>query len=292
MKRVLGIFCSLALLSGCASFKVAPMRLCDPEQVWEAKAIRFNPDIVSKTGVLSAVVFRVPESWIKDEQSGIVSHGSTGLLTVNRDAWRAFVFLSDDGTRIETSALRGPENNLVVLLPGVSSERAVSASVFVVSGLGTFVLDSEEHEYGGKESFDSCLFLEEQRGKYGQGVSLQNIANLSPSTEKGMRFLGALYAKFSEKKIFDGKVFLVASVPNIERATSGVLSPDDYFFSNLDLLVTPGMGVVSAMYAVGSTAYGITTAKPEGPYREAKSEQKTSDFMVTTPELSGRIGNK
>lgn len=299
MKLSVRIFLLIALLAigGCASFSVTPLPLEDghPEQVWQAKAIQLDPDVVSRSGKFSAVIVQAPESWVKGERSGVVSYGSNGVLIVNRDAWRAKAFFQD-GSEMETSALLGSNNRLIVLLPGIDSDKARLARVLVFSGLGTFVLDSEGREYGGEKNFDACAFVERirQENVLKSNSSAVVVANLSPETEKGGAFLKALYRKFSERKDFDGTIYLVASIPNIERATSGVSSPDDYVISNLDMFITPGMGVVGLAQGAVLTGYGMATAKPQGPYREAKPviSDDANSSSTLTPDQSGKIGDQ
>lgn len=288
MRKLCGVLMVLALLSGCASFSVSPSkRLCEPEQIWQAKAIHMDFDKVAKTGELSVAILSAPEAWVRSERSGTVSYGSNGLITVNRDAWRAMAILPH-GRVVKTSALRGPKNRLGVLLPGIDPDMARSARIYVFSGLGTYVLNSEGREFGGEEGFDACAFVERASlesladGKR----SPLTVAHFSPETESGKAFVRALFEKFSERKEFGGSVYYVSPVENIERATNGVSSPDDYLFSNLSAFVTPGMGVVGAIEAVVFTGYGITTAKPQGPYREAKPKDASEKSPSTSSQLT------
>lgn len=288
VKNLLSLVC-LAFLTGCASFSVVPKSVCESEQIWEAKAVRFDAERISESGNLSAAIVSVPESWIKNERGGTVSFGSNGILVVNRDTWRAKVFL--EGSAMETSALLGPKNTLIVLFPGIHPDKARLARVFIFSGLGTSVLDSAGREYGGEKGFDACAFVAERERENASNSKPLLVANLSPGTQSGGDFLANLYSKFSVKKDFGGKTYLVSPVPNIERATNGVSSPDDYVVSNLNAFLTPGMGAASAVQAVISTGYGVMTATPQGPYREAKLTKKDSDSSIPTPERE-RVGDQ
>ncbi len=269
----------LVTIGGCASFSIEPLSADKPEQVWQAKAIRFDRQVIEETGQFSAVIVRAPEEWVRSERSGTLPVGSNGRIAIVRNAWRAIAFfLKED--ELETSAILGPENALVVLLPGVSESRARSAKILILSGLSAFALDASGREYGGDVGFDMERFIEVVR-KGSVSIPLPEIVeNLNPGTANGDLFLKRISVMFPEEKRIDGVIYrVVATAPEgLARATHGYLSVDDRFVSNAELFVTPGMGLVSLGEAALRSTYNIGTARPQGPYRLPKIQ------TVTTPE--------
>lgn len=272
MNKILGIWffllVVLVMIGGCASFSIEPLSADKPEQVWQAKAIRFDRQVIEETRQLSAVIIHAPDHWIRSERSGTVPVGSNGRIAIVRNAWRAIAFFLNED-ELETSAILGPENALVVLLPGVSDSRARSAKILIFSGLSAFALDASGHEYGGDTGFKMERFIGDVRkGSISIPVP-EVIENLNPGTENGDLFLKKVFTMFPEEKRIGGKVFrIVATAPEgLARATHGYLSIDDRFVSNAELFVTPGMEWFALAEAALQSAYNIGTAGPQGPYR-------------------------
>ncbi len=258
----------LTLLPGCASFSIAPLSLDKPEQVWQAKAVLCDWRVVEQTSFLSASIITAPDHWVRSERSGTLPVGSNKRIAVTRNAWRSIAFFSD-GSELETSALLGPDNQLVVLLPGVSESRARSARIIILSGLSAFTIDASGHEYGGDSGFDMEQFLRRiRKGVIPLPLSMA-IENLNPGTERGDIFSKRFLTMFPEEKIIDGRAYRIARTApeGLERATHGYLSADDRITSNAELFLMPGMSAIGAGEAVVRTIYNVGTARPQGPYR-------------------------
>lgn len=282
----------LTLLSGCASFSIAPLSPDKPEQVWQAKSVQCDWRVVDRTGLLSVVIITAPDHWIRSERSGTLSVGSVGRIAVTRNAWRAIAF-SDDGNKLETSALLGPGNHLIVLLPGVSESRARSMRVVVLSGLSVFALDASGHEYGNDTGFDMEQFIKSVRKGSVQIPLPEAIENLNPGTEEGDLFSKSFLAMFPEEKVINGKTYRIAATApeGLERATHGYLSTDDRIVSNGELSITPGMGVVGALEAVVRTLYNVGTSRPQGPYRLSNPKASSTSSTASFPE-QGKGGDQ
>lgn len=270
MKLSVRIFLLIALLAigGCASFSVAPLSMYEPEQVWQAKAIRFDRQVVEETKHLSVVIVRAPEEWVRSERSGTLPVGSNQRIVVVRNAWRAMAFFPD-GDELETSALLGPNNALAVLLPGISESRAQSAKILILSGLSVFALDvsGREYRYGSGSTMER--FIEDIR-KGSVSIPFPAVVeSLNPGTKNGDIFLKRMSVMFPEEKRINGVVYRIAATApeGLAGATHGYLSTDDRIVSNAELFVTPGMGLVSLGEAAFRSAYSIGTARPQGPYR-------------------------
>lgn len=276
----------LTLLSGCASFSIAPLSPDKPEQVWQVKAVEINWRIVEQTRLFSAVIVTAPDHWVRSERSGTLPVGPNKRIAVTRNAWRAIAFFSD-GSELKTSALLGPDNYLVVLLPGVSESRARSARIIILSGLSAFALDVSGHEYGSDAGFDMEQLLQRIRKGVIPLPLPMAIENLNPGTEQGDIFSKKFLTMFPEEKIIDGRAYRISRTApeGLERATHGYLSPDDRIASNAELFLTPGgMGALGAGEAVIRTLYNMGTARPQGPYR-------LPDIQTQSPERE-KVGDQ
>lgn len=272
------LLAALFAAGGCASFSVKPLPADMPEQPWQAKAIQFDLQLVERTRKLSAIIVRATDNWVRSERSGTLPVGSTGRIAVVRNAWRAIAFLPD-GSEVETSALLGPNNNLVVLLPGIDSDQAQFAKVLVLSGLSAFALDSSGREYGNDSGLEIKQLLD---GVRSGSISIpvpKTVENLNLGTENGDFFLKGLSAMFPEEKLIAGKRYRVAATApeGLERATHGYLSPDDRVISYAELFLAPGMGWIAVGESVARSVYQVGTAKPQGPYRLSETQNITPE---------------
>lgn len=258
----------LVTISGCASFSIAPLPVYGPEQAWQSKAIRFDQQVIEETRQLSAVIVHASENWVRSERSGTLPVGSNQRIAVVRNAWRAIAFFPDEN-ELETSALLGPNNALIVLLPGVSESRARSAKILILSGLSVFALDASGREYGNEAGFDMERFIESARKGLVSIPFPEVIENLNPGTKNGDLFLKRMSVMFPEEKRIGSAIYRIAATApeGLARATHGYLSTDDRIISNAELFVTPGMGWFALGEAALRSAYSIGMARPQGPYR-------------------------